>query len=45
MQLEDTLPKQGKESCTDKHKYVETLKDFVEPNKKQKLIYYYRLIL
>lgn len=36
------LPKQDR--VMHKNKHVETLKDFVEPNKKQKLIYYYRLI-
>lgn len=35
MQLEDTLPEQDKEACTRKRKYVETLKDFIEPNKKK----------
>lgn len=33
MQLEDTLPEQDKEVCIHKQKYMETLKDFVEPNK------------
>lgn len=33
MQLEDTLPVQGKEAYAHKYKYVETLKDFIRPTK------------